>query len=243
MNKWQKLTVTSGLIIVAAATVFFLWPQSPGPTTVIRQATEPQQENLGTAAMESSLSMAELTQPDNPLLAPAGTVAGETAAMRLYRNSLFDFELSYPESLGELIVEEFTSETVGVCVKAGTEVYGTFSKNKHLDFGITTPDFSACPNTANPIFSIKNFTVSGSSITLDFGDFRSAMTVSLVATIPTASPGITAYVFNNNIDKHSQGEVAAVVSSPHPRLGHPVFRTHNINQEQGIELLRKVIAP
>lgn len=173
----------------------------------------------------------------------SGKVAGEQAGMRRYRNPDFDFELSYPEEFGKVEAQEFSLETTDVCVKSGKLLFATFSNNPHIDFGLPTPDFVPCQTSANPIFAVKKITTSGKNLQLEFGQFRDSIIVPLAVVIPTTSSGINAYVFANELDKHATGDMTAVVTSPHPRLGHPVFRTHDVSREQGIELLRKVIAP
>ncbi len=239
MNKtiitWVGMAAAVSLaVIVIVAAVNSRAKQQPAAYTT----------NLGSARAPQGTALAPtLPGLEQSTLQPlSGQAASESASSRLYRNQAFDFELSYPAEFGEVTAETFSPDTKDVCVKRGSLVLGTFTKNLHLDFGLPTPDFTPCPNSANPIFAVKQITVSGKDLRLEFGEFRDAVTVPLEATIPSASPGVVAYVFANRLDKHADGEAAAVVSSPHPTLGHPVFRTHGLSLEDGIKLLQKVIA-
>lgn len=175
---------------------------------------------------------------------PSGQVAGAKTDFLLYRNTAFDFDLSYPKEWGEAVVQENTPATSGVCMKKGKQLYGVFSNNAGIDFALATPDFVPCPNTKNPLFAVKSMKVAGDKLTLSFGDFRTSETVPIEATIATATQDISAYIFKNFIDANSQGELAAVVTSPHPStLGHPVFRTHGLGMAEAKQLLKELIAP
>lgn len=148
--------------------------------------------------------------------------------LKTYKNSEYEFELTYPASFGEVAVKNYE------CGK-GFVTVGTFGDNPHVDFGFSTNDYKRCQDFGLDLFETRTFDLAGKKLVLYGSDPTSLpVEVAIEQTIPIPTPNIVAYIIGKT-------DPSAILRSPNPKIGPLIFRTRGLSYDEGVRLLEAII--
>lgn len=175
---------------------------------------------------------AKTTPVQTPLQKILGLIPHKNQAasegLKIYRNTEYEFEFTYPASFGEVAVKNYECPPGFVAV-------GTFGNNPHIDFGFSTSDYQKCKDFSLDLFETRTFDLADKKLKLYSSDPTALpLEVVIEQTIPIPTPNIVAYIIGKT-------GPAAILRSPNPKIGPLIFRTHGLPYDEGVKLLEAII--
>src|SRR3989338_2713943 len=173
----------------------------------------------------------------SPSSAPLGQLTRQT-----YSNAEYDFSFTYPAVLGDVIVarEPGEADAKSGCRGAGERFHGSFVNNPNVDFGFVTADYRDCSNQPVSLFDVIGLDVRDRTLAFATSGGAESFELPIEKVLPTASPGVVAYVVKNTVDADARGTLAAVVKSPIKKIGALVFRTTNLSAADALTILEDI---
>ena len=169
---------------------------------------------------------------------PSDSHVAETGDIKTYKNSEYEFEFTYPASLGDVAVKKHECPTGFVTV-------GSFSSSANIDFGYSSTEYKECKDLGFALFKTVSLEAVGNKIKLYMSDTdKPPVEVTIEQTIGVAGSSYNpyrAYIIKNTLDAGGNGDPTVISNTPHPDIGALVFRTHGLSYPEGVKLLENII--